>query len=121
MLIFNILLFTTLLGFLYKRYFPVCGVHCINEPILINEDVKIIDVRDYNESYKDKSKESIHIPIAYLKRYVKEIPNSKLHIIASNPLEKNISVRFLRKQGYQIIGYTLKDCDCRKTKIIPGI
>ncbi|HYK73955.1 MAG TPA: hypothetical protein VEV44_12665 [Pseudoneobacillus sp.] len=121
MLVFNILLLTALLGFLYKRYVPVCGVQCMDLHSTIHEDTKILDVRDYNQSYKDSRKETIHIPIAYLKRYVKEIPNTKLHIIAANELEKNLSIRFLRGKGYQIIGYTLMECNCRKTKIIPGL
>ncbi|WP_442599723.1 hypothetical protein [Neobacillus sp. D3-1R] len=121
MLIFNIMIVTALLILLYRRYIPVCGVQCMNVPATLNDDVIIIDVRDYNQSYKDSNHKSIHIPIAYLKRYVKEIPNTKLHVIAADPLEKNMSIRFLRKQGYQIIGYTLMNCDCKKINLIPGL
>ncbi|WP_223700623.1 rhodanese-like domain-containing protein [Sutcliffiella deserti] len=99
---------------LYIRYFPIRGIPCVSS-LSTNEDIiKIVDVRDYNQAYKDSIRESINIPVAYLKRNYSELPKSKIIILASNHLEKNISIRFLRKRGFEIIGYSLTDCDCKK-------
>jgi hypothetical protein len=43
------------------------------------DKIKVIDIRDFNESYKNPIKGTINIPIAYLKRNINEIPNSELH------------------------------------------
>lgn len=91
---------------LYKRYFPVFGAGCIPLNDLKLDKLKIIDLREYNESYKDPILGSINIPISYLKRNLKDIPNSDLHLIVTSKLEKNISTRYLRKKGYRIVGYT---------------
>lgn len=40
---------------LYRRYVPVLGVRCIYLKDLELDRIKVIDVRDYNESYKDPS------------------------------------------------------------------
>lgn len=94
---------------LYKRYFPVVGVHC-EETLKVNfTDVEVIDVRDYNISYKDVIEKSINIPVAYLERYCYEIPEKKVHIMASNRLEKNVAIRILRRKGFQVTGYTVSD------------
>lgn len=85
-------------------------------PCLTFENAKdcitVLDVRDYNQSYKDSIQSSINIPIAYLKRNVAEIQGKKIHIVATNHIEKNMSVRFLRKKGYKVISYSLTDCPC---------
>jgi rhodanese-related sulfurtransferase len=91
----------------YKRYFPVFGVHCINLNDLDLDKIKVIDLRDYNESYKNPIKGVLNIPIAYLKRNLKEIQKRELHLIVSSHLEKNIGIRCLRKKGYCVVGYTI--------------
>ena len=92
---------------LYKRYFPVFGVNCINLKDIDWDKIKVIDLRDYNESYKNPIEGALNIPIAYLKRNIKEIPKRELHLIVSNHLEKNIGIRCLGKKGYSIVGYTI--------------
>lgn len=102
-----------ILLFIYNRYVPVKGVQCVSS--LNNYDnVKILDVRDYNDSYHDPIPESVNIPVAYLKKYYPSVANSDLIIVASNTLEKNMSIRFLRKKGCTIIGYTIANCNCEQ-------
>ncbi|WP_042455557.1 rhodanese-like domain-containing protein [Neobacillus dielmonensis] len=91
----------------YKRYFPVFGVQYIQFNELDLDKIKIIDVRDYNESFKDPIEGAINLPIAYLKRNHNEIPDRDLHLVVSSLLEKNIAIRFFRKKGYKVLGYTI--------------
>lgn len=102
------------IGFFFLRYLPVWGVYCKSLLDIDENDISVLDVRDYNQSYKDSHALTINIPVAYLKRYFHEIPNKKIHIVASNELEKNISIRILRKKGFFVESYSLTNCDCRK-------
>lgn len=92
---------------LYKRYIPVRGVPCDDLERLDLEKIFVIDLRDYNESYKYQVKASINIPIAYLNRFYKAIPNREVHVIGSSILEKNVGIRFLRQKGFKVIGFTI--------------
>ncbi len=93
----------------YKRYFPILGVPCIALQDIDLENIKVIDVRDFNESYNKPIKDATNIPIAYLRRNINEVPNSDLHLIVSNALEKNVGIRFLRKKGFRVTGYSNMD------------
>lgn len=104
---FLILGIMTVLFILYKRYFPVPGVHCHHLKELDLDKINIIDVRDYNESYKNPIDGAMNIPIAYLKRNYHEIPNRDLHLVGSSLIERNMGVRFLRQKGFRVIGYTI--------------
>jgi rhodanese-related sulfurtransferase len=73
------------------------------------KNINVIDVRDYNDSYKEPISGAVNIPIAYLNRYYSEIPNVDLYIVASDKIEKNMGVRILRKKGFQIIGCAIKN------------
>lgn len=98
-----ILLLTIMVLIISIRYIPVRG---IDQHDLYIEDAKILDVRDYNDSYLDEIPGALNIPVAYLKRYFNEIPKDKIFIVASDTIEKNISVRFLRRKGFNVVGYT---------------
>ena len=103
----NIILAAILIAFiLYKRYFPVFGLPCIQLKDLELDRITVIDVRDYNDSYKEAIIGAINIPISYLKRNLKAIPNKDLHLIVTSTLEKNLGTRNLRKHGFRVIGYT---------------
>jgi rhodanese-related sulfurtransferase len=91
---------------LYKRYFPVLGVNCYPLTELDLSTIEILDVRDYNESYKSPIEGSINIPIAYFKRNINKIPHRDLHLAVSSLLEKNVGIRTLKKKGYRVVGYT---------------
>lgn len=109
-----LILLGVILYIAYLRYFPIKGIPCveITSNQLEHANIKL-DVRDYNVSAKKEVNGSIVMPIAYLKRYYREIPNKEVHIIASDRMEKNLGIRFLRNKGYHITGYTLMDCDCK--------
>lgn len=92
---------------LYKRYVPVLGVHYTNVRGSYLDKIKVIDIRDFNDSYKNPIKGAVNIPFAYLNRYIAEIPNREIHLVVSNSLEKNIGIRFLRKKGFRVVGYTI--------------
>jgi hypothetical protein len=93
---------------IFNRYFPILGLKCMKWGEFDIKNVNVIDVRDYNDSYKEPIPGAINIPIAYLNRYYPEIPNVDLYIVASDKIEKNMGVRILRAKGYQIIGCTIK-------------
>ncbi|MDF0728634.1 hypothetical protein PY093_18520 [Cytobacillus sp. S13-E01] len=112
-MILFIIILLAIIGFIYQRYFPVWGVQCTNS---INHNtglINILDVRDYNETYKDPIQVAINIPLGYLRRYYGEIDSHRIHVVAANHLEKNISIRFLRRKGFKVMSYTLTDCECK--------
>lgn len=94
---------------LYKRYFPVCGVQNYTLTDIELDVIKVIDVRDFNESYKNPIKGAVNIPLAYLKRNLNEISDRKVHVIGSNKIDKNVAIRFLRQKGFHVKGYTIMD------------
>lgn len=96
---------------LYRRYFPVCDVPCTD---LTKHGNVIVDIRDYSSSAKNPINGAITIPFAYLNRYNHEIPSKEVHLVASDSLEKNVGIRYLRKKGFRVVGYTLTDCHCEK-------
>jgi hypothetical protein len=91
----------------YNRYFPVSGAHFTNVKDLNLDEMKVIDLRDFNDSYKNPINGAVNIPLAYLKRNFNEIPSRDIHLIVSNPLEKNFGIRYLRKKGFRVVGYTI--------------
>ncbi|MFZ3589751.1 hypothetical protein ACOI1C_10825 [Bacillus sp. DJP31] len=78
--------------------------------------IEIVDVRDYNRSYKQPIHGSTNIPIAYLPRFFQEVSNKKIHVVASNHLDKNVSIRFFRKKGYK----SLFKKEDKKSKEVQG-
>lgn len=106
-MIYLILSLLVILVIVYKRYFPVLGVKCSRLDELDLTNVEILDVRDYNESYKKPIEGALNIPVAYLKRHFNEIPHKDLHLVVSSLLEKNVGIRALKQKGYKIVGYSL--------------
>ncbi len=105
---FSILLFILVIIF-YQRYVPVWGMKEVEEKtarFYYNNDVLFIDTRDYQISYKDKQEDALCIPLPYLHRHYVKIPIDRdLMVIASDRLECNLSIRYLRKKGFHVIGY----------------
>ncbi|RST75077.1 sulfurtransferase [Siminovitchia acidinfaciens] len=92
--------------FIYRRYIPVAGIEPVGEK---PENKTVIDLRDFNESYKTPITGALNIPVAYLKRYHQEIPRDNLHIIASNKVEKNMGARVLREKGFHVCSYSIPE------------
>ncbi|SHM49674.1 hypothetical protein [Gracilibacillus kekensis] len=99
---------------IYTRYVPIKGVPCVDPNIECNHDKVTLDIRDYQKAAKDKVEGAIVIPVPYLRRYYSEISSQSIYVIASNHLEKNLAIRFLKNKGFHVIGYTLTDCQCKK-------
>jgi len=94
--------------FIYQRYVPVIGISPVQN-FSDNGELLLLDLRDYQTSSHEVIPNSVNIPYAYLKRYYKEIPNKKLLIIASDSIEKNLAIRFLRKRHFSIKGFMILD------------
>ncbi|WP_394185651.1 rhodanese-like domain-containing protein [Metabacillus halosaccharovorans] len=107
MVIVSLFALTIISYFLFLRSFPVFGLVDIEKKKVETNNFYVIDLRDYNESYKDPLNIGMNIPIAYLKRYYNEIPNLELIVVASNCMERNIGVRILRKKGFKVVGYKM--------------
>lgn len=102
-----ILAIIVILFIFYTRYFPISGVPLLHFKDIEWDKVVVVDLRDYNVSYKHPVNGAINIPVAYLKRHYHEIPNKVVHVVVSSSIEKNIGIRFLRKKGFRVSGYTI--------------
>ncbi|XJZ28893.1 sulfurtransferase [Bacillota bacterium Lsc_1132] len=89
---------------LFKRYIPVRGISAVSED-RIHDDAILLDLRDYQTTYKCPICHSVNIPFAYLKRYYREIPARKIIVLASDTVEKNLAIRFLIKKKFEIGGF----------------
>ncbi len=99
------------LFFIYERYVPVIGIKRIDVPNdNLRENMILLDVRDYHiASKKPIHGETIHLPLAYLKRYYQDVRGKEIVIVASDLLLVNLSARFLRRKGIKVIGYYTYD------------
>lgn len=114
MLIFLLVSIIFLVVGLYNRYIPVRSVPCLDRKMPEgNDDILIVDIRDYQDSANDPIEGSMTIPTAYLKRNAESIPAKNLHVISTDSVGKNIGIRVLRKFGYKVVGYTVTECNCR--------
>ncbi len=99
---------------LYTRFVPVIGIPCIDISSNQLETINVkLDIRDYNESFRQEVKGSILMPVAYLNRHYRDIPEKEIHLIASDSTERNLAVRILHNKGYRVTGYSLMDCGCK--------
>ncbi|OXS70047.1 hypothetical protein B1B04_19305 [Lysinibacillus sp. KCTC 33748] len=107
MIIVSLSIFLLIIGrIIYKRHIPVRQIQeCLPQELKVG--MAIVDVRDYNDSYKSPTPNALNLPIAYLVRHMHELPKRPLHIIASTQLEKNMSVRIIRKAGHEVKSYSV--------------
>jgi rhodanese-related sulfurtransferase len=89
---------------LYKRYVPVAGAKKIS---VIHEDcdVVFVDVRDFHEASHSPISSAVHIPLPYLERQHTDIPKKEVVVIVSDRILRNLSIRQLKKYGYDVKGY----------------
>ena len=104
MLLLLLILFIIVGIDLFKRYVPVSGISDLSEN-KIHDNAVLLDLRDYQTTYKCPICHSVNIPFAYLKRYYHEIPGKKVIVLASDTVEKNLAIRFLIKKKFQIEGF----------------
>lgn len=94
---------------LYKRFFPVIGLEETDiQSFAENEESQIVDVRQFQLAHNEPVKGSLNMPLAYLTRHYRDIDGIKLYLVVSDKVERNISARFLKKQGFIIQGYQMK-------------
>lgn len=95
-----------IIWFLYVRYFPVLDVKEIEAPKQIDENLSIVDVRDFNEvAMYNPELNTTHIPLSYIQRYYTDFHSKEIILIVSDNLGKNIGIRFLRRKGFKVRGY----------------
>ena len=111
-----ILLFALIfINSIFKRYYPVKGIPCIDQyKQRQDSQIVILDIRDFNEAPQRSDEASLHIPYAYLRRYYKKIPDKNIHLIAQDPLELNLGLRFLARKGFKVVSYSISECPCTK-------
>ncbi|GAE35535.1 hypothetical protein JCM9157_2647 [Halalkalibacter akibai JCM 9157] len=84
---------------------PVNGINYFDlESDQLRKEVVLVDVRDYNGATKLPVEGVIHLPFAYIKRHFREIKSKEVVLVVSDPILLNLSVRFLRRKGFHVIG-----------------
>jgi rhodanese-related sulfurtransferase len=102
-----VLLFLAAIPF-YNRYVPVYRVPCRRVDEIPVEHV-ILDIRDYNVGYEERIQGAVNLPVPYIARNLGEIPSRKVHLICASPLERNMGVRTLQKNGFEVAGFTMSN------------
>ena len=105
------LIFILISVYFYNRYVPVIGVPCVKN-IELTSPAKVVDVRDYNY-VEEPVPVAVNIPVAYLQRNYQQFKEEKVIVLASSHLEKNISVRYLKKKGIDVIGFRVIGNNCK--------
>ncbi|WP_175991318.1 hypothetical protein [Bacillus sp. Marseille-Q1617] len=100
---------------MYYRYAPV-RVKRLSEKEVDRSHI-IVDVRDYQDSFKSNCDQAIAIPCGYLKRYSHEIPKGPIVVIGSSSIECNVGVRQLKGLGFDVVGYisVIRDEPCKES------
>ncbi|AGX03209.1 MULTISPECIES: rhodanese-like domain-containing protein [Bacillaceae] len=111
-MIYMLIVFLFLLAVpFYNRYIPVLKVPCRRVDEIPGDHV-ILDIRDYNEGYEERIPGAVNLPVPYIVRNLDDIPARKIHLICASPLERNMGVRLLQKNGFQVAGFTLSNKKC---------
>jgi rhodanese-related sulfurtransferase len=92
------------LPLLYRRYVPVMGTKRIS---VFHEgcEAVLVDVRDFHEASHSPMESAVHIPLAYLARQHHDIPKKEVVVVVSDRILRNLSIRQLKKHGYDVKGY----------------
>ncbi|MFC2948148.1 rhodanese-like domain-containing protein [Virgibacillus sediminis] len=95
---------------LYRRNIPVTGVKKVSpfDLLAVEEEKMLLDVRDFQTSSDNRLEHVQNMPLPYLHRYYKELPNKRIILIAADHVEKNLAARFLKGKGVSINGYHLE-------------
>ncbi|OMP65689.1 hypothetical protein [Domibacillus epiphyticus] len=86
----------------YNRYWPV-NVKRISPSEAAGHPV--IDVRDWQEANHVPLTGAVHIPCGYIPRCAGEYGGQEVYIAATTAVERNFSVRLLKKYGIQVKGF----------------
>ncbi|MGR3764695.1 hypothetical protein [Rossellomorea sp. NS-SX7] len=115
MLFIMLISFSVLSYMVYYRYAPV-RVKRMSEKEVDGSHI-VIDVRDYQDSYKSNCDQALAIPCGYLKRYYHEIPDGPIVVIGHSSVECNVGVRQLKGLGFEVVGYmsVKRDEPCKES------
>jgi len=106
-MILNIIIFALIAGLLYVRYVPVRGVPCVEHVSEKNlQNALILDLRGYSEAKNNPIHGAYNLPLAYLKRHYQTIEKRDIVVVASDSVCKNLGTRFLKRKGFNVIGYS---------------
>ena len=109
LLLLKVLIISVVLNELLKRYVPVIGLSCVElDLILKNEQVALLDVRNFQSAHKHSVEKAINIPLAYLHRNTQQFVGQSIIIVADEKVEVNLSARILKKKGIKVCGYYLR-------------
>lgn len=105
-----IVLLMIILRFLYSRYIPIYHVKEMDITEVVNKkDIVILDIRDFNVSYKDPIEGAVNVPLSYLNRNFNKVKKNSVFVVSSDIVGKNLAVRLLKRNEYEVIGYTIRN------------
>ncbi len=109
MYIFIFTIIVVIMFYLYQRHFPVWQVPSLEDCChnASEKNVVVVDVRDYQDASHKPVQGAYNLPYAYLKRHHNQIAKGEIVVVASDPVLKNLSIRFLKGHGFKVIGYQL--------------
>ncbi|MBU8908722.1 hypothetical protein [Desertibacillus haloalkaliphilus] len=116
-----------ILIFLYNRYVPIMGLEHIELETIDQDRSTLLDVRDFSAAYHQPVEGAINIPLAYLKRYYRDVGAEDVYILSAETIDVNMSGRLLSKKGIRVKGYhliqtfTANQSTCRKGSESYGI
>ncbi|KOO46164.1 rhodanese-like domain-containing protein [Priestia koreensis] len=108
-LVIGIAMVLLVIALFYQRYVPVQGVRKVDSVDCEQSGISLVDVRHFNEITKQPCPSAIHIPLAYLERHHSDIPLREVVVIVNDRISRNLSVRRLKKLGFDVRGYM---CTC---------
>lgn len=77
------------------------------ENVNFGNNIVYLDVRDYQDASHKPVQGAFNLPYAYLKRHHNQISSYQVVVVASDPVLKNLSIRFLKGHGFKVVGYQL--------------
>jgi rhodanese-related sulfurtransferase len=94
--------------YFYQRYFPIWHVPNMDVAnINYENNIVYLDVRDYQDASHKPVQGAVNLPYAYLKRHHDQISSRQVVVVASDPVLKNLSIRFLKGHGFKVVAYQL--------------
>lgn len=95
---------------LYNRYMPTYKVEELDiHQVIERKELTVLDIRDFNVSSNDPVPSAVNIPYSYLDRYHHELGSNSVVVISPDTVGKNMTTRFLKRKGYSVIGFHIKE------------
>ncbi|WP_184662796.1 hypothetical protein [Texcoconibacillus texcoconensis] len=91
---------------IYQHYVPV-KVKQQSLSLSNDDEAVILDLRSYQDAAKEPFEDACNIPYPYIKRHYHQLPSRHLYVIAPDWVSKNVSIRFLKRKGLNVKGYSI--------------